>query len=420
MPLRIVIVSQAYHPAVGGVTEHVAGTARALCARGHQVTIVTSDFGGHGDASGGSAGGGSAGGGNAGGGMKHRDGATVVRLGRNFVIPFNGAENNITFGWDLRRRLAAILVAGGRAAFDVVHVHCPISPILPLLAIEAAGKAGIPLVGTFHTASDSDRLVRLFRDPLRCYVERLDRVIAVSEAAREYAGRHFPVPIVVLPNGVDLDRFRPGAPRLPRFDDGVPNILFVGRFDPRKGLPELLRAAALLASEGVPFRLILVGDGRLRAEAERLAGGALRGRVHFEGRVGHDRLPNYYASADLFCSPARGGESFGMVLLEAMAVGVPVVATDLPGHRCVVTPGSDGVLVPRRDSTALAAELRRLLADPRERRRLGANGLTKASGFGWDSIAARLEEIYRSIAPPHAHAPGHAAEIAPPLEPIGA
>jgi len=406
MPLRVAIVSQAYHPAVGGVTEHVAGTARALHARGHQVTIVTSDFGGDGSA--------------GGSGAEHRDGATVVRLGRNFVIPFNGAENNITFGWDLRRRLTTLFSPGGRAAFDVVHVHCPLSPVLPLLAIEIADRATIPLVGTFHTASDSDRLLRLFREPLRRYVERLDRAIAVSEAAREYAGRHFPVPITILPNGVDLLRFRPGAPRLPRFDDGVPNILFVGRFDPRKGLPELLRAAARLASEGVPFRLILVGDGRLRAEAERLAGGVLLGRVHFEGRVGHDRLPAYYASADLFCSPARGGEAFGMVLLEAMALGVPVVATDLPGHRCVVTSGADGILVPRRDSEALAAALRRLLADSGERRKLGANGLSKASRFGWDSIAARLEEIYRSVAPSRAGAAGPAAEPAPPLEPIGA
>lgn len=408
MPLRVAIVSQAYHPAVGGVTEHVAGTARALHALGHQVTIVTSVFG---DAGGGDA---------RSEASERRDGATVVRLGRNFVIPFNGAENNIAFGWNLRRRLEKLLAPQGRAAFDVVHVHCPLSPVLPLLAIETASAARIPLVGTFHTASDSDLLIRLLRDPLRGYVERLDRAVAVSEAAREYASRHFRLPITILPNGVDLDRFAPGTARIPRFDDGVPNLLFVGRFDPRKGLPELLRAAALLAEEGVAFRLILVGDGRLREEAERLSAGPLRGRVHFEGRVGHDHLPAYYATADIFCSPARGGESFGMVLLEAMALGVPVVASDLPGHRSVVTHGSDGVLVPRRDVGALASALRRLLADADERRRLGRNGLAKAAGFGWDSIATRLEEIYRSLAPSSEGATVPAGEPVPPLEPIGA
>jgi phosphatidylinositol alpha-mannosyltransferase len=131
-------------------------------------------------------------------------------------------------------------------------------------------------------------------------------------------------------------------------------------------------------------------------------------------------LPAYYASADLFCSPARGGESFGMVLLEAMALGVPVIASDLPGHRSVVTPGSDGVLIPRRDVGALAAAIRRLLADGGERRRLGRNGLVKASGFGWDSIARRLQEIYRSVAPVTEGDPALVAEPAPPLEPIGA
>jgi len=392
VPLRIALVTQAYHPAVGGVTEHVAGSARALRQRGHHVTIVTSNFGGAAPA-----------------GDDSRDGPRVVRVGRNVVIPFNGAENNLTIGFSLASTLSAIFAPGGVAAFDVVHVHCPISPLLPLLAIEAADALGIPLVGTFHTASDSDRMIRLFRGPLRRFAARLSHSIAVSEAARDYAGRHFPNPITVLPNGVDLDRFRPPAARLARYDDGIPNILFVGRFDPRKGLPELLRGCDELARDGRAFRLILVGDGALRRKVERLSGGSLRGRVHFEGRVAHERLPAYYATADLFCSPARGGESFGMVLLEAMALGVPVLATDLPGHRCVVTPGHDGVLVPRRDPAALALAMARLLDDPSERRRLGANGLETASRFGWSGIAARLESIYASLLPRREGGPDEAA-----------
>ncbi len=385
MRLRIAVVTQAYHPAVGGVTEHVAGTARALVRRGHGVTVVTANFGtktpGARD------------------GMEAEHGIEVARLGRNLVIPFNGAENNITLGWTLRRRLAERLAPGGRPAFDVVHVHCPISPVLPLVAIDVASKTGLPIVGTFHTAADTDGWVRAFRRPLSRFVARLDRAVAVSEAAREYAARHFPIAPIIIPNGVDLDRFRPGVPRLARFDDGVPNVLFVGRFDPRKGIPELMRAADRLARDGTAFRLVLVGDGGLRAEAERLARGALSGRVVFEGRVAHEHLPAYYASADLFCSPARGGESFGMVLLEAMALGVPVIASDLPGHRSVVTPGQEGVLVPRRDVDALANAMGWLLRDAEERRRLGANGLARAASFGWDAIAGRLEGLYREIAP---------------------
>ena len=402
MRLRIAIVSQAFHPAVGGVTEHVVGTARALRARGHRVTIITSRFDGP-DAD------------------DTRDGLDVVRLGRNLVVPYNGAESNLTLGWNLGARLDRLFAPGGIPAFDVVHIHCPVSPLLPLLANEAAERARIPVVGTFHTASDSAKMLRLFRGYLLPYAQRLAHSIAVSEAARDYAERHFIRPQSVIPNGVDLDRFRPRGGRLARYDDGVPNILFVGRFDPRKGLPELLRACDRLAREGRDFRLILVGDGGLRGEVERLARAALRGRVCFEGRVAHDQLPEYYASADLFCSPARGGESFGMVLLEAMALGVPVVATDLPGHRCVVTPDHDGILVPRRDENALAVALGRLLDDPGERRRLGANGIRSAARFDWKDIAAQLESIFLGVAAPRVHdKPDAADETAEALATAGA
>jgi phosphatidylinositol alpha-mannosyltransferase len=158
-----------------------------------------------------------------------------------------------------------------------------------------------------------------------------------------------------------------------------------------------MRACASLATEGLPFRLILAGDGRLRRAVERMATGALRGRVVFEGRVRHDRLPRYYATADIFCSPARGGESFGLVLLEAMATGAPVVATDIPGYRCVVTPGVDGLLLPPRNPAALADALRTLLLDPERRASLGARGVVTASRYGWDRIVRDLEKLYAEV-----------------------
>jgi phosphatidylinositol alpha-mannosyltransferase len=411
MPLRIAVVTQAYHPAVGGVTEHVAGTARALRARGHQVTVITSGPSRNGARPAVCDGNGSAGGDAA--GEHERD---VVRMGRNWVVTFNGAENNITLGWGLRARLQALLGDGARPRFDLVHVHCPLSPVLPLMAIDVAT---IPIVATVHTVSDSDLLLRLFRRPLERFTARLDRVVAVSEAARDYAAPFLPRPAEVVPNGVDLRRFRPGVPRIERFDDDTPNVLFVGRFDPRKGIPDLLRACDALARGGTRFRLILVGDGGLRREAERLASGALRGRVHFEGRVEHDRLPAYYASADVFCSPATGGESFGMVLLEAMALGVPVVATDLPGHRSLVAHGREGLLVPRRDPGSLAGAIGRLLAAPEERRRMGARGLARAAAYDWDAVAARLEAIYGTLVGGRGRTDDGSARDASTLEPAG-
>jgi len=368
--LRVGIVTQAYRPAVGGVTEHVAATARVLRLRGHDVTVVTSRFR-----------------------AASEPEPHVVRVGRNLLVRYNGAENNMTVGLGLPGRLAGVFRA---RRFDVVHVHCPVSPILPLLALQLAR---CPVVATFHSAVMSELPFRLFGRFLLPLYRRIAHPLAVSEIARECAERYFPGPIEILPNGVDRSRFRPALPRLERYDDGVPTILFVGRFDPRKGIPELMAACERLAREGRRFRLVLVGDGALRSNIERLSRGALRGRVHFEGNVGHDHLPRYYASADIFCSPARGGESFGLVLLEAMATGVPVVATDLPGHRSVITPGVEGITTPPRDPDALAAALGRLLADASLRARMGACGVDRARAFGWEHIVDRLEVIYRSLVP---------------------
>jgi phosphatidylinositol alpha-mannosyltransferase len=369
MPLRIAVVSQAYHPAIGGVTEHVDATARLLRERGHQVSIITARFRG-----------------------ASRNEPGVVRIGRNLVIPYNGAENNITIGRGLGRSLRDAL---RRDAFDVVHVHCPLSPTLPLLALREAAQ---PVVGTFHSTSSSDRDFRLFRRFLLPYFRRIDRPIAVSEAAREYVTRHFPAELEILPNGVDVERFQPGLPRDPRFAPGVPTILFVGRHDPRKGLPDLLAACRILAREGHAFRVLVVGDGWLRARAEWMASGPLRGRVHFVGRVTNALLPRYYASADIFCSPARGGESFGLVLLEAMACGLPVVASDLPGYRSVLTQGSEGIATAPRDARGLATALRVLLLDPELRARMGRRGVETARRHAWPFIVSRLEEIYGSLA----------------------
>ncbi len=379
MPLRIGILSQAYHPAVGGVTEHVDATARALRDRGHDVAIITARFpardypavsgnGAHGPSE-----------------------KRVLRIGWNVAVPYNGAENNITLGFGLRGHLQEIL---DRERFDILHLHCPVSPVLPLLALRIARQ---PIVGTFHSTVTSDLAFRLFRRALLPSYRRIDRTLAVSEEARSCVLRHFPGPVDILPNGVSLDRFRPGLKRLERFDDGTPNILFVGRHDPRKGLPDLMAACAAMAEDRVPFRLIVVGDGRLRRRIEGMARGVLSGRVHFEGRVSNEHLPRYYASADVFCSPARGGESFGLVLLEAMASGVPIVATNLPGYRTVLTPGSQGLAVPPRDPAALRVALETLLQRPDLRAEMGARGIETSKRYAWPSIAERLEGIYGSL-----------------------
>ena len=405
MAIRIGILSQAYHPAVGGVTEHVDATAAALRQRGHEVTVITAGFSerewrgytGNGN-------------GHANVAATAADAAPpsddsrphrVLRIGRNLAVPYNGAENNLTVGLGLRDKLQDIL---DRERFDLLHLHCPVSPVLPLLALRIARQ---PIVGTFHSTVTSDLAFRLFRRALLPSYRRIDKILAVSEEARSCVLRHFPGPVEILPNGVSPDRFRPGLKRLERFDDGIPNILFVGRFDPRKGLPELMSACDALARDSVPFRLIVVGDGALRRRIEVMAQGALEGRVHFEGRVSNDRLPRYYASADVFCSPARGGESFGIVLLEAMASGVPIVATDLPGYRTVLTPGVEGLAVPPRDPASLRRALQTLLSRPELRKEMGGRGIETSRRFAWPAIVERLETIYGSLLGRDIRSPGH-------------
>lgn len=366
MRLRIGIVSQAYVPTVGGVTEHVEATAKGLRRRGHDVTVVTSGIAG-----------------------RPRFEPGTVRVGHNIVLPYNGAQNDMTVGFDLPERLGALFE---ERRFDVIHVHCPVAPVLPLLTLRLAR---VPVVGTFHSVS-SDLPYRLFGGLLRPLYRRIDHRLAVSVVARDYIQRHFPGPVEVLPNGVDLDRFRP---RAERNGDGVPTILFVGRLDPRKGLPDLIDACTILARLDVRFRLVVVGDGPLRERMERKARRALDGRVEFAGRVEPDGLPGCYAAADIFCTPARSGESFGLVLLEAMATGLPIVATSLPGYRTVLTPEAEGILVEPRDAEAMALALRCLLADARLRATMGGRGVETARRYAWDGIVERLEEVYASLLP---------------------
>lgn len=376
MRLRIGIVSQAYLPTLGGVSEHVDATAKGLRRRGHDVTVVTSGIPG-----------------------RPRFEPGTVRVGHNIVLPYNGAQNDMTVGFDLPERLAAVFE---ERRFDLIHVHCPVAPVLPLLTLRLAR---VPVVGTFHSVS-SDFPYRLFGALLRPLYRRLDHRLAVSIVARDYIQRHFPGPVEILPNGVDLERFRPrmsadgaNGSNGPNGEDRAPTIVFVGRLDPRKGLSDLIDACAILRRLDVRFRLVVVGDGPLRERMERKARRALEGQVEFVGRVDQERLPSFYAAADVFCTPARSGESFGLVLLEAMSTGVPIVATSLPGYRTVLTPEREGLLVNPRDPASMALALRRLLLDPGLRVRMGARGVETARRYGWEHIVDRLEEVYASLVP---------------------
>lgn len=367
--MKIGIVTQSYYPRPGGVTEVAHFSARELRKLGHDVTIVTTHYTG-----------------------SDRDEPGVARIGRNVLVPVNGAWVNMTVGAGLRGELRRIFE---RERFDVVHAHCPLVPTLPLLSLETA----LPrqkVVGTFHAAADGNFFYWAFRRFLEKRARRLDRRMAVSEAARTFVSKYFPGDYEIVPNGIDCARFRPGIEPFEQYRDGRINVLFVGRMDPRKGVPYLCKAMPLVGRElGGNVRFMIVGEKGLRAHLCSRPADLHGAQMAWIGRVSPEDLPRYYATADIFCSPATGQESFGIVLLEAMASGVAIAASDIPGYRTILSPGREGILFPPRDPGELARAIVSLARDERLRRELGEAGRKQALRFDWPIVVRRLESVYR-------------------------
>jgi phosphatidylinositol alpha-mannosyltransferase len=222
---------------------------------------------------------------------------------------------------------------------------------------------------------------------------RLHGRVAVSAAARHFIDRYFPGDYKVIPNGVDLGRFGDLEP-IEQWRDGTANLLFVGRFEQRKGLLVLLRAFRALRRSGRDCRLLVVGRGPQEREARRyIATRGLTG-VHLLGRVSDQEKARLFATADVYVSPATGQESFGIVLLEAMAAGTAIVCSDIHGYKGVVRRGQQALLVPPRDPVELAEAIGSLLDDPALRARMGASGRQRAEQFSWPSIAAKVDDYY--------------------------
>lgn len=369
--MKIGIVTQSYYPKPGGVTEVVAHSARELRRRGHDVVIITTSYSG-----------------------REEQEAGTIRIGRNMLLPVNGAWVNVTAGFGLKRQLRSIFE---REMFDVVHTHCPLVPTLPILTLQINGF-GHKTIGTFHATAERHIGYALFRRPLSRLAARLDARIAVSPSAERFAGRYFPGRYEIVPNGIDCERFNPHIPPIERWRDGRLNVLFVGRMDRRKGLPNLFSALSLAQKESKRgIRLILVGEGKLRKMLIPKPLDFHGAEIIAVGRVDPALIPRYYVTADIFCSPATGQESFGIVLLEAMASGVPVIASDIPGFQHVVTHGREGFLVPPHTPRAIADAILELGSDPSLGEKLGKRGREKALSYNWSTVADSLERILRRV-----------------------
>ena len=363
MSLRVAIVAPYDLSVPGGVNTQIRGQARALRQLGHSVDVF-------GPASGFVA-------------------DDEHPLGTAVPITLGGTETGL--GVDPRAFAAIARLA--RGAFDVIHVHEPLTPLVPWLVV-AASRA--PLVGTFHVHREAGhRLYAFWKGALMPLFRRLRARLAVSDAAHRTVSRHFPGRYEIVPNGIDVEEFRRERPRPHALTGSRRVVLYVGRLEPRKGVDHLIRAMALVRQSAPDVMLVIAGDGSQRAALEALAGNS--GAVQFVGRVSDADVAAYVQAATVVCSPALGGESFGIVLLEAMACGKPIVASRIEGYEALVDAAGCARLVPPGDAPALARELTTLLDSPDTQRRLGAAGAAAALDYDLPAIARRLDGVYRRV-----------------------
>lgn len=364
--MKIAMVSPYDFTWPGGVTAHISQLAQELKASGHQVQILAP----HSPA---------------------REGNELdafVPLGRSVPVFSGGSVARLSLSWWLYRRVRDLLA---EESFDIIHLHEPLAPVLPLCVLECSNTVNI---GTFHAYHSPQYLYRFSQPIVKRWHQRLHGGIAVSPAAHQYVNNFFPRDYRIIPNGIAVEHFAGPVQPWPQYQDGKTNILFVGRLEKRKGLKYLLAAYSRLKWEYPDLRLLVVGPGNLDKESHQILSARNPADVELVGGVSYQDLPRYYASADIFCSPATGQESFGIVLLEAMAAGKPIVASDIEGYAGIIRDGQQGLLFPRKDSDALADALAALINDPARAARMGATGRRLVEQYRWKVVARQVENYY--------------------------
>jgi phosphatidylinositol alpha-mannosyltransferase len=362
--MKIALVSPYDWCVEGGVKTHIAHLAVYFREWGHDVTIFApaSD--------------------------RAAAAAEVTVMGKPRPVRVSGSIARITWAWK-SPEVRDVLAEG---KFDVVHLHEPLMPLLPYHFLRYSKSA---TVGTFHAAKEGGNRFYSYTTPFtKRWFRKLEGKIAVSPAAVGLVSRYFAGYFNIIPNGIDFEHFAAAAEPLEEFSDGRRNILFVGRPEKRKGLKYLLRAYMRLRESVPDTRLIVVGAGDF-GRYERLM--KPFPDVVFRPNVPFAELPRYHRSATVFCCPNTGNESQGYVLLEALASGDAVVASNIEGFAGVMTDEKEGLLVKPKDPDALAAAIMRLLRDPKLRKEFGKRGQALAQHYSWDNVAHRVLSYYVRI-----------------------
>jgi phosphatidylinositol alpha-mannosyltransferase len=350
----------------GGVQSHIRDLAEALIDLGHDVSVIAPAD------------------------DERPLPPYVVPAGKAMPVPYNGSVARLAFGPLSTHRVRRWLKEGD---FDVLHVHEPSVPSLSLLACWVATG---PIVATVHTAMRKSRILLATMPVLRSALEKIDGRIAVSEAARSTFVEHLGGDAVLIPNGVATRRYLHAEPLAGWPGDGHA-IGFLGRMDePRKGLPILLQAFEILAADRPGLRLLVAGPGDVEDQRRSLPA-ELRNRAVFLGEVSEDDKVRLLHSVDVFCSPNTGGESFGIVTVEAMAAGAPIVASDIPAFRDVLRGGLAGELFTTGDPASLAKAAARLLDDPDRRAELSAAALGAVADYDWGTVARHVLSVYETV-----------------------
>lgn len=371
--MKIALVSPYDFSYPGGVAHHISNLQYHFTRMGHTVKIIapaSRPVDGYGDG--------------------------FIAIGKPRPIPASGSIARITISLSVAKKVKEVME---EEKFDIVHLHEPLVPTLGFTVLRLSTTVNI---GTFHAAESkpSYRWARAFMVSglYKKWFRRLHGKIAVSRPAMEFVNKFYPSHYDIIPNGIDLNFFTPGVEPLPQYQDGKINLLFVGRLEKRKGLEYLLKAYKLFKPDYPDCRLIIVGPGtRLRNKYEKMIAQSGLPDVVFTGQVGYEELPRYYKTADIFCAPATGRESFGIVLLEAMATGKPVVASSISGYASVLTDGIEGLLVPPKQEVPLAQAIASLIKNEALRKQMGERGLFKSADFGWGKISQRVMDYYLSV-----------------------
>lgn len=365
--MRIGIVCPYSWDAPGGVRTHVADLAETLMARGHEVSVLAPldediplpDW--------------------------------VVDGGRPVAVPYNGSVARLSFGVKATRAVHRWVRDGD---FDVLHVHEPLAPSLSLLACWVANG---PIVATWHSSQDRSRILSTAYYIAQTALEKLSGTIAVSEDARRTLVAHVGGDAVLIPNGVRVAQYA-GDARLPGVDPDRPSVLFLGRMDePRKGLPVLIEALPQIVAAYPDIQILIAGPGDEDDARKQLPPLPDSVDLRFLGRVDDEEKASALRTVDAYIAPHTGGESFGIVLIEAMAAGTPVIASDLPAFRRVLQDGDSGVLFASEDGAALARATIDLLVDRARRDALVVAGSSRVRDFDWDTVVDDVLAVYDAV-----------------------